>query len=190
MSIVKKCVAWNAARYNQEFNYTLSNSLLQEEIRELLSAKTEVDVLDAIGDIVFVAIGVLWKLGFREEKLENYFYSRDLRTASKEDINKVMNYILDDIIKTLPSDLPSDLGFNSASCAYLACMSVFVICMNKLDILNLQHCFYTIVDAICNSNNTKVVSVTKTSAAIKANIVKGVKYIPPTEDLLNILKHN
>ena len=61
--VVRRIVNWNFARYEQEFNHALTNSLLTEEVSELLQAKEEVDILDALVDIAYVAIGAMWKMG-------------------------------------------------------------------------------------------------------------------------------
>lgn len=180
MSIAIKCVDWNAARYDQVYNYELAIKLLLEEIEELFEAKSLVDTLDAIGDITFVAMGVLWKLGCTKEEIHAFFYATDLRILTSYELHDHMNYILEHVIHRAKED-----DYGTIPGAYLACSAVFVTCFAKLRSLNMQGCFYAIVDAICESNNTKEVKG-KTDAAVKANIVKGASYVPPTQVLLEI----
>ena len=70
MSITDRVILWNSQRYDQVYDYGLASRLLLEETQELFDAHSVVDKLDAIGDIVFVAIGVLWKLGLSDEQRE------------------------------------------------------------------------------------------------------------------------
>lgn len=68
--IYKRASLWNAARYPREYNRELSISLLREEYQEWLDAKTDVDRLDALCDIAFVAMGVIWKCDVSDEAIE------------------------------------------------------------------------------------------------------------------------
>jgi predicted HAD superfamily Cof-like phosphohydrolase len=67
---IRRIIYWNAARYKQEYSPKLTNSLLDEELEELRVAKTDVDILDALIDITYVAIGAMWKLGLNSEQIE------------------------------------------------------------------------------------------------------------------------
>lgn len=178
--ITKKVIDWNAKRYDQVFDYELATNLLLEEIEELYQAPSVVDKLDAIGDIIFVAIGVMWKLGFTEEQIYNSFYSVDLRELSNVDLyhySRTLEIHAFDIINhEVEGAWP---GFN------LAMHSVFLIAIPALKGLDLNNILYDVVHAICDSNNTKEVRG-KTAANVKANIVKGLSYKPPTEKLLEL----
>ena len=68
----------------------------------------------------------------------------------------------------------------------LALHTTFITALGTLRSIGLQHRFFDIVQAICDSNNTKEVKG-KTEAGIKANIDKGDKYISPTNTLAEIL---
>lgn len=180
MSIAHKCVAWNASRYDQVYNYELAVNLLLEEIEELHNAKDTIEKLDAIGDITFVAMGVMWKLGCHESVIHKFFYTTDLRILTPFELHNHMNYIMEHLVHTCKED-----DYGTIPGAVLACYSVFVTCFMELRALGMQGCFYEIVDAICESNNTKEVKG-KTDAAVKANIVKGAGYVPPGEALQKI----
>lgn len=66
---IKRIIDWNKARYAQEFNHELAYNLLHEELGEFLVASEDVDRLDALIDIVYVAIGAIWKLGLDEQQI-------------------------------------------------------------------------------------------------------------------------
>lgn len=61
--IFNRVAKWNAERYPRTYNKKLTITLLREEDRELTDAKTSVDKLDALCDIIYVACGALWKHG-------------------------------------------------------------------------------------------------------------------------------
>lgn len=180
MSIVDKCVKWNRDRYPRTLNNELAISLLFEELDELDDAVAVIDKLDACGDIVFVAIGILWKLGIHERTLNEFFYQEDLSVKTQQELYQFMGSVMYTIFENDYVDVFGDMVLVSTTVH-----AVFVTVFNKLRKLGLQHRFYDIVEAICKSNSTKMVVMT--SPELKANIVKGVGYISPTEDLLKIL---
>lgn len=175
-TIVDKCIAWNEARYPQVYNKELATSLIREELNELREAQTVVDELDAIGDITFVAIGTLWKLGCSNEVLNKIFYGRDLTTISLPELENHV-YSIENRLNFSGTDKE---GSDKALYA------VFGTCFNKLVELDMQQYFYRIVDAICVSNNTKVLAG-KTAPSIKVAIDKGPAFVPPTEALMQII---
>lgn len=61
--IYKRVCDWNEKRTPRTYNHQLTIDLLNEEHNELLEAQTDVDRLDALCDIIFVASGALWKRG-------------------------------------------------------------------------------------------------------------------------------
>jgi|SaaInlStandDraft_3_1057020.scaffolds.fasta_scaffold45561_2 predicted HAD superfamily Cof-like phosphohydrolase len=69
MDEVKRICTWNAKRYEQEFNKELAMNLLREELLEFYHAKEEVDELDALLDLVYVAFGAMWKMGLSSEQI-------------------------------------------------------------------------------------------------------------------------
>ena len=174
--VIEKCVKWNNARYNQEFSYDLSVHLLSEEIAELSIASNPIEILDAVGDITFVAIGVLWKLGFSENEIGNIF-----SVLNSDNIRRTPElmggYAEIDFIKNNTNSKERLKAF------WLAVHGVSTIASNYLFAMNLEPFLFEITDIICDSNNTKSLSGDKTLANVKANINKGVSYIPPTENL-------
>lgn len=72
MDLIKDICNWNKARYEQEFNGTLTHDLLLEEVGELYNAciaSDKVEIVDGLVDIIYVAIGALWKMGFNSEQI-------------------------------------------------------------------------------------------------------------------------
>lgn len=185
-NIVQKCIAWNAARYDQAYDWELAGKLLTEETMELFRAEDPIDKLDAIGDIVFVAIGVFWKLGLREEQIEDIFAVHDqyLKTIDLEGIhvncNNVQAYIFDCISEDLDGAYPG---------AALATYCSFMVALGALGGMGMQGSFYDVVMAICDSNDTKEVKG-KTDPSVKANVVKGEGFVPPTARLEEIYEQH
>lgn len=60
---IARIVNWNKARYNQEHISDLTFKLISEELDEFVNSTEEVDELDALIDIVYIAIGAMWKMG-------------------------------------------------------------------------------------------------------------------------------
>lgn len=185
-SIVKKCVDWNAARYDQVYNYDLAAKLLMEEVDELFVAINPIDKLDAIGDIIFVGIGVLWKLGLEVDEIELIFRTEDkllphfdLLTLSKYGVEaeSAIFELLDERRKSMHIGVYPGVALTVSSCFIIAC--------GTLHAMGMSSSFYDIVNAICNSNNTKEIKG-KTDPSIKANITKGDNYVPPSAALFEI----
>jgi len=178
--VSQRVINWNAARYEQEYSYQLSVKLLLEEMEELYEAVTVVDKLDAIGDICFVAIGVLWKLGFTREQIFDIMYVRDLRKVTMLEAHdwqiELQSYSFDIINHHLEGAWP---GFN------LAVYSLFITALGALRGLGMQHYFYAILYAICDSNDTKEIKG-KVAANIKANVNKGDGYVGPEAKLMEL----
>lgn len=183
MSIVDKCIAWNKERYPRTLDITLSLELLFEELEELETARDAVEELDACGDITFVAIGILWKLGVGEKDLNNFFYGAQLDILNQREIYHHMTYILNFVIQYEHANNFQEMALVSTT-LHLVFVSVF----NKLRLLGQEKNFYNIVDIICESNNTKSVSKELTDPGVKANISKGIHYVGPEDELKKLLK--
>ena len=115
--LINKICNWNAARHKQEHDPILTTSLLIEEIEEFADASLQedkVEQIDALVDIIYVAIGALWKLGLQPQQI------------------------------------------------------------------------FKAIDIVCISNDTK--DIDKPKLGIKANRIKGINYIPPTERLTKLVR--
>lgn len=84
---VKRIVSWNSARYEQEYDHTLTCDLMHEEFQELCASTADVDKLDALVDITYVAIGAMWKLGLSDEQIRQAIHavcdSNDSKSVTK-----------------------------------------------------------------------------------------------------------
>ena len=86
-SFIKRVCEWNAARYEQENNRALTYRLLEEELFELKLAQTDVDDLDALIDLIYIAIGGMWKMGLNADEINAALHivadSNDTKPAIK-----------------------------------------------------------------------------------------------------------
>lgn len=186
-NIVAQCIAWNATRYDRVLNLDLALSLLAEETDELFAADNIIDRLDAIGDINFVAIGVMWKAGLSEEEIlellgafDDGILHDDISTCDTEMLHFSFAGFVHEVAQDSTLDTTEKvIAFNAAILAIWH--SAFV-----LRNIGLQQEYFNIVKAICDSNDTKEVKG-KTDPSIKANIVKGNSFVPPTAALKQIV---
>lgn len=180
-NIVSRAIKWNSERYDQEFDYSLSLSLLDEENTELLTAidkANPIEIMDAVGDITFVAIGILWKLKVDTIIIEEIFYYYDLDNFKNVNPIDVVDHFKSKLRYLLKDD-------NERQIAYFCLTSIFLVSFKVLPVLGVANRYYDIVLAICDSNDTKEVKG-KTAPNVKANINKGSNYIPPTKRLIEI----
>ncbi len=98
--IIARIVQWNSARYAQEISNELTAELLFEESAEFNDARSgrEVDQLDALCDVVYVAVGAMWKMGLTTSEIEQAMSvvcdSNDSKSAAKS-----LSHIKSSIIK-------------------------------------------------------------------------------------------
>lgn len=182
LDIVDRVINWNAARYDQVFNYELAVKLLLEETDELNKAFTVVEQLDAIGDISFVAIGVLWKLGVPTDIIKQIFYGTDMTTLDLLQAHDMVVFWQHELMDSV--DHRADGAWPGL---VLTLHSAFLTCLGKLIGINMQDYYYDIVEAICDSNDTKEIKG-KVDPSVKANINKGASFVPPTARLTKIME--
>lgn len=178
-NVVTQCINWNAARYDRIYSPTLTIDLLNEESSELKKSSSLLEILDAVGDITFVAVGTLWKLGFEEKELTKLILDSGLDRLHTWEITALFTKTIDN----LGLDKPKMQDEAAIILGYL------LGAITQLDKLGLQHEFIPIFQAIADSNDTKSIDG-KTEPHIKANIAKGTYYISPAEALLDIIKAN
>ncbi len=170
-NIIESICSWNALRYKQEYNHSLTDALLKEEYQELIDAidsQNPVSILDALGDIFFVAVGALWKQGKSPQQISTFLDKLENANKNPPFLDVAMNwYFLEDKDFTL--------GF------------IILATIDKLtNLLKNEDAALDVVRVICISNNTK--EVKKTDSSIKANINKGAQYVSPTKALETLLK--
>ncbi len=176
LDAIPRIEAWNAARYDRVYNEQLASALLIEEINELYTAidlpidtyedqlNRFVEIIDALGDIFFVAVGVLWKLNAVWSFHDVLYLRNDLTVYDEALATKDVNLISTDPVAGAKLILAKVLRVASMTLA--------------------NEDFANTVMAICDSNDSKAVK--KTDATIKANIDKGAEYFSPTEVLMEI----
>ena len=180
---VQMCIDWNKARYEQTHNLLLSIKLLDEEVKELKAADSKVAILDACGDITFVAVGILWKVGMSDENIKEIMYGTNLTTLDEEEalLKIATGYV--NLVPLLVSEIPN---YEDAIGVFYALNSIFFMVLPAIRDLGLQSKFYDVFGAICFSNATKTVH--RVTPDVKANIIKGSNYKAPTEALEAILR--
>ena len=186
LPITERVIAWNAARYDQVFDFDLTVKLLLEETQELYAAKTDIEKLDAIGDIVFVAIGALWKLGLEPKSVFEIFYQQQIDLMSMDEAHawtlSIQAWAFDNV-EHISEKHGAWPGLT------LILFSTFVTALGALHGMGMQDKFYDVVYAICNSNDTKEVKG-KTDPTVKANINKGADYVGPQVELARIIEQH
>ena len=178
-----KVIAWNAARRDRMFDFDLCCKMLGEEIDELFKSDNTIEKMDAIGDIVFVAIGELWKIGIHHDDIARIMYFEDLTLfeGSKKFYdysNFIRSVVLEGIYEAYKDNPLVAVGFD------YALNSIFMVALPAAAGLGVKSIFYDICHAICDSNNTK--KIVKVGSTVKSS--KGPNFIPPTGKLTNLLE--
>lgn len=68
--IIEDIAVWNYARGNTEYKRGLEYRMISEELEEFLQSDSEQNEAKEIADIIFVAIGTLYKMTGTKEKAE------------------------------------------------------------------------------------------------------------------------
>lgn len=172
--IITSICDWNAARYDQTYHSQLTIDLLNEEgaeLRRAIAEEDNVEILDAYGDLFYVAIGGLWKRGNTPEDIVkgmDYFDSQWLPTLTASIV----------WLETIPHDsLEVDVALFAVALKAFKAMS---------DLLGSDDSALDVIRAICNSNDSKAIQ--KTEANIKANLNKGDNYVSPTKQITAIAR--
>lgn len=177
-TIFKRVSEWNAKRYDQEYDHKLTIALLREEYREWCEAKTDVERLDAICDVIYVAMGALWKskLELSVEHMQYAIMNLDrLIDVEVEHPMYLMGTYLDDAEFT-------DQQGNELWLYYVLAVANFQAMEMGLAMEEL----IAALTVVCDSNDSK--SVKKTASDVKANDGdKGVYFVPPEPRLQAIL---
>lgn len=180
-AIYERVALWNSQRYDREFDLTLSVSLLREEYKEWLDAKEPVDKLDALCDIIYVAMGVTWKLNHAAQDIEN------AQNAASKILDRIINAdepnpvyfigIFLDVLEyddDMPAALSMALMMQAATAQALAMGLAF-------------HQVEQALNIVCDANDSK--TATKTASDVKANIDKGATFVSPEPRLQKLLNN-
>lgn len=193
-TIFERVSAWNAARYEQEFNLELAHSLLSEEYgREWLphyeeaaqrapSALQDAKLLDDLADICFVAFGIVWKIGgtwqdiaaAQERVLDRQIQALEMWPQIRP------GFFIGSLIDSFKYD--SELGVIDSMTQIINCCvaeAMYSLCVTPDQ-------FHCALLAVCDSNDSK--SIKRVAANVKANAGdKGPFYVPPTAALVQIM---
>lgn len=194
-TVFESVCAWNAARYEQEFNLELANKLLTEEYRdEWLPAfrklhagertlANEVECLDALADIAYVAMGVAWKAGCDWDaiSLAQYRVLDAQANAMCAWPQLSPGFFIGGLIDSFNFDMEQGV-YDTMAMIINACTAE---AMYTLGLTEEQ--FTEAMKVVCNSNNSK--SVKRVASDVKANAGdKGPFYVSPKLGLTKILE--
>jgi len=175
IKICNRVAKWNAARYPREYNHDLAIALLREEYEELKDSIEDVDMLDALCDLVYVSLGVLWKCNIPSEDFEH-----DEKEAVKFVQGLVSPHIqpgffIGSVIDACELDNEMPVALAMHSIVLLARAQMSLAPEAQLRALHI----------VCDANDTK--TAIKTDPNKKANIDKGQNFIAPEAALQALL---
>lgn len=178
--VIKRVNAWNAARYEQQHSLPLTVSLLREEQREFLEAKTPVDKLDALCDLVYVAFGAVWKLDIAIQ---------DLQECYNQAVNVVSNQIeCNELFPAMYNSTYIDvLEFDHDYPMAMSLQLIITSCLAEMSGMGLdsEQCIDALL-IVCDANDNKTIK--KTDANTKANVDKGPYFKAPEARLQELLE--
>ncbi len=178
--VMKRVIKWNAARYEREYSHPLTVSLLREEYTEWLTATKAVDKLDGLCDLVYVAMGAIWKADIEVESVDE---AQEYAANIIEKHMEVGQFWPGHYISTYLDIMEYDNEFPLVESLCL----IITAALTEMSGLGLspEEC----VDAmliVCDANDTK--TITKTASDVKANVDKGVYFVPPEAKLSLLLE--
>lgn len=176
-----RVAAWNHLRYDQVYDQNLAVALLREEYNEWRLDTLPVKKLDGLCDVVYVALGVIWKADI-DATMIGIAQQRSYQT-----VDAIVNafelnpaYFINSIIDVLETE--NDYPVEQAMMNIIALATAQALSMGLT-----QDQFIDALLVVCDSNDSK--SVKKVAANIKANAGdKGAGFIAPEPRLLAILE--
>lgn len=175
VKFVQRASNWNAARYEQKFDLDLTINLVQEELREYLSATDLVEQVDALCDICFIASGALWKLklDFDEKTFDSFYNFYLLADLTIEEA--VINVL--HVARTYP-------GLYQHACTLHQLIAI------SFDLLSYKlaskEAAIKALLIIADSNDTKSTNIIPINAKYSEE-GKGLNYTPPTAALTQLI---
>ncbi|UOF80168.1 ntP-ppase-like protein [Caudoviricetes sp.] len=166
---------WNNLRYAREYNEELAIALLKEELAEF-EVDDEIERIDALCDVIFVACGVVWKLGLEicPQTINSFkaYYQHNPFNVRDTGANTIA------LVRQMPGSLLVATNMHALIAACFVGLSFY---------FDSEDYAYKAVLAICDSNDTK--EVVKTTSDVKANgSSKGPNYVSPTAALNQLVK--
>ena len=181
-TIYPRICNWNAERYEQEFDKALSIQLITEEFEEWLKAlseKNEVEQVDALCDLIYVAFGIIWKKNPIEAEVDYNAKQANIIISTLMTVDELPGlFIATSLLAYGLNEEYSDILF-----------AQFVIQAAATEMFGMGFEAEDITEAmtiVCDSNDSKV--ATKTASNVKANIDKGENFIAPEPRLRLLLE--
>lgn len=175
---------WNAKRYDQVHDLNLTCNLLTEEyVDEYLESTEEVHRLDALCDVIYVALGAIWKENITNEQM-NY----DLLLASEmvRDLMEANTLAPHFYIASLIQALKHEVDMPKSTA--LMCIVNLALTQMQLELeLDLAKC-YEALNIVCDSNDSKSIPSDKVDPSVKANTDKGNFFVAPEPRLNKLLE--
>lgn len=175
-----RVAAWNNARYDRVYNQDLAVKLLREEYNEWKTDKEPVKKLDGLCDVVYVALGVVWKANI-DNTMIGIAQQRSLGITDSIVAAFELNpgYFISSIIDVLENEF--DYPLEQAMMNIVSLATAQALSMG----LSYEQ-FLQALLVVCDSNDSK--SVKKVAADVKANDGdKGAGFTPPEARLQAIL---
>ncbi len=178
--VYKRVGIWNDRRYPRILNITLLCKLLREELKEWYDSEQEVHQLDAICDIIYVALGGLWKSNTDEQMQHDMQFGHSLCFDLMRANALGPMYLISGVIDAIEhdADFPATVGaFAIIHLALIEAQTTLNLSLEQV----YEACFI-----VCDSNDTKSVPKDTVDPSVKANIDKGHFFVAP-EPRLNAL---
>lgn len=172
---VQRASRWNADRYEQKFDLDLTINLVQEELKEYLSATDLVEQADALCDICFIASGALWKLKLEfDERTFDSFYNFYL----------LADFTIEEAIANVLHVARNYPGLYQHACTLHQLIAIsFDLLSYKL--ASKEEALKALF-IIADSNDTKSSKIIPINAKYSEE-GKGLEYIPPTAALTQLI---
>jgi len=179
--VYKRVSDWNAARYDRVYHKELAHDLVLEEFTEWCEARDPIQVVDALCDMMYVSMGIMWKAKVGPSELvSSSMLANEIVIQVCTYDSKPGYYIATYLVAFKhESNYPATLF---ANLVIRTCLAEFYGMGWKDE---------EIVEAmliVCDSNDSKAVPETKVKANIKANIDKGDTYVSPEARLGELMR--
>lgn len=172
---------WNSQRYDRVYNRNLAVALLREEYNEWRTNTNPVKKLDGLCDIVYVALGIVWKANIDPVMLGIAQYRSLVTTdaiVNAFELNP--GYFIGAIIDVFETENDYPVEQAMMNIISLAVAQAFSMGLN-------YNQFIEALLVVCDSNDSK--SVKKVAADVKANAGdKGASFVAPEPYLSAILE--
>ncbi len=167
--------AWNALRYEQQFDLDLTIGMIQEEVDEFQGAIEIADHIDALADIIYIATGAIWKLNipFDETTItgfKNYYLHEDTS-----------------IVQVVPQLCNIMRNFQGKLQLAVMLHQIIAVCFDYMHFILIgESAVYKVFAIVCDSNDTKSVKNIPTGAKYSSE-GKGQEYVPPEARLNQLI---